>query len=92
VVASIVHPSGVESHLNTPDKNEGSFEESAGSAGEHKLCFRGTDSKTKVISFSFERENETIDEDEAAQKSNVDTFDTVLRDISRHMDMVQRNI
>ena len=90
--ARLFGPNGQVMYNSTPKQNEGSFEAQATSDGVYKLCFKSTDRQPKVISFEFELEDETVDEDETAAKGSLDPIERNFKDIARQLDLISRNI
>lgn len=91
-VARVEGPSGQPIYTSPAGQNEGEFETQAQADGLHKMCFKSTDRQPKVISFEFELEDETVDEDETAAMGSLDPIQEKFKDMARNMDLISRNI
>lgn len=91
VLTRVTGPDGRVHYQSKPKTREGSFELNPEPAGEYRLCFQAKDKNAKTISFEFSSQDKPAD-DKLATEEEINPFKETLRQLSRNLDSIYRNI
>ncbi|CAG9335902.1 unnamed protein product [Blepharisma stoltei] len=91
VLARVTGPDGRVHFQSKPKAREGSFELTPEPTGDYRLCFQAKDSRQKTISFEFSSQEKVV-EDKLATEEEMTPLKETLKQLSRNLDSVYRNI
>jgi tetrahydromethanopterin S-methyltransferase subunit B len=90
VKVTLYDPKNIVEFLSDEDSREGKFKVKKPSAGNHRLCFKSSD--TLVKSISFEIKSESVPVDVITVEEQVEPLEIGLRQVGRNMESVYRNL